>query len=173
MTRLFVLLGFQLAWFATAFSVMAKRPAAGLAMSAAICAAHFMCRRRKARLLVLLVLSGGLGYLADSTLVALGFLRFDPGNTTPGVPLWMVLLWANLALTLDALPRWVTTRLIVLSAAGAIGGAVSYLAGNRFDALDLTSPRAWSVAAVAIEWAIAMPLLVALERLTRAPVGAH
>jgi uncharacterized protein DUF2878 len=164
-TRFAIVLGFQLAWFATAFSAMAKRPALGLAMSALVCAAHLVFRPRRAQLVLLLVASAGVGFVADSILVALGLLTFDVLDATaPGAPLWMLMLWANLALTVDAMPAWIRARLFVLAAAGAIGGPLSYLAGERFDALHLSAPHVLSVGAVAIEWTIAMPLLVILER---------
>lgn len=165
MTRLAILLGFQLAWFATAFSVTAKRPLLGAIMSGAVCGAHFLFRRHRTRLAALVAASGAIGYAADTLLESAGLLSFEvAAPSTPGSPLWMVLLWVNFAVTVDAMPAWITARVAVAAAAGAIGGPLSYIAGEKFDALVLLAPRPLSIAAVAVEWAIAMPLLVWLER---------
>jgi len=166
--RVVGLAGFQIAWFATAFAVAAERALWGTLVSGAVCAAHVIVRTDRVRLLALVAVTSGVGYAADTILGLSGALRFKGGALGGAAsPLWMVLLWANLALTLDALPAWMTRRQSLAALAGAIGGPLSYLAGERFGALALGRPEAWSVAAVSLEWTLAMPLLIAIESRTR------
>jgi len=47
--------------------------------------------------------------------------------------------------------------------AGVIGGPMAYFAGRQLGAIDLADPLVVSLAAIAAEWAIAIPLLLFLD----------
>lgn len=79
------------------------------------------------------LLLGGIGIGMDFLLIQAGVLAFDAG----GMPLWLVLLWLGFASfvwimrsRLLVMPYW------LLGLIGSLGGAMSYLAGYRFDAVS-------------------------------------
>lgn len=77
-------------------------------------------------------------------------------------PAWMVALWVNFACTLHASLRWLLGRPLLAALLGALGGPLSYAAGARLGALSLGGDATGSLVAVAIEWAVALPLLTLL-----------
>lgn len=74
-----------------------------------------------------------LGTAVDTLLLNLGAFAFEPATRL--IPFWLILLWALLATTLrhclawTAQPKW---RAVLL---GAIGGPLSYYAGQRLGAV--------------------------------------
>jgi hypothetical protein len=54
---------------------------------------------------------------------------------------------------------WMRGRPVLTVLMGAVGGPLSYLAGEKLGAIELTQP-VQALAALAVAWAIAMPLLM-------------
>jgi hypothetical protein len=122
-------------------------------------------RRRQARLLGA---AGAVGYAADSVLVLGGVLTFPP-HAVLGWPstAWMVALWVLQAAVLGGAMSWMRGRVALAAVVGAIGGPLAYFAGERMGAAALGPTHPAALAAIAVEWALAMPLLVLLERRAR------
>jgi len=103
-----------------------------------------------------------IGVTLDGILAATGVLAFSDATTSSWpVPLWMVALWGNFVLALDAL-HWLVSRPALASAIGAVGGPLAYLAGARLGAVTLGPTDAGALVAIALEWAVALPLLLFL-----------
>ena len=113
-------------------------------------------------------LAGVVGYAADSVLVLTGVLRFPP-HAVLGWPstAWMVALWVLQAAVLGGAMAWMQGRFALAAVAGAIGGPLAYLAGERMGAAVLGPTQAVALTAIAAEWALAMPLLVWMEMRAR------
>jgi hypothetical protein len=116
----------------------------------------------------LLGLAGVVGYAADSVLVLTGVLTFPP-HAVLGWPstVWMVALWVLQAAVLGGVLSWMQKRLTLAAIVGAVGGPLAYLAGGRMGAAVLGPTQAVALAAIAAEWALAMPLLVWLDQRAR------
>lgn len=153
----------QAGWFACVCGAAAGRPALGIAVVAAIAAASVRGSSSASRKLILLATAGLAGYVADSLLVIAGWMEFPPqaGLGWPSTA-WMTALWVNLAAALRVFPAFLRENPLTAGAAGALGGPLAYLAGESLGALSLQSLR--SVALVGAEWALALPLLFALDR---------
>ena len=104
----------------------------------------------------------GLGLAADLLLVHLAGMRIAGGDGWSAWPqLWMAGLWVQLATALPASLAWLRGRPWLAVAAGAISGPLAYLGGERLGALALPDGW-WPVAAIALVWAIALPLAVVI-----------
>jgi hypothetical protein len=103
-----------------------------------------------------------IGATLDGLLAAAGVLVFPDATTSTWPPAWMVALWGNFALALDAL-QWLANRPALASAVGAVGGPLAYLAGARLGAVALGPTEAAALVAIALEWAVALPLLLFLS----------
>ena len=104
-----------------------------------------------------------IGYLFDSALALTGILGFsDQALTTIGSPspYWMLALWINLAAILRTALDWLSGRFVMAALLGGIIGPPSYLAGEHLGALHLGESLYLTIACVAVEWALAMPLLI-------------
>jgi len=164
---LFNLAVLNLGWFACVLGNAYGLPLFGPAAVAVLLTAHFAVipRDRRLREAAILLLAGVVGYVGDSALVMAGAIGFDPGSG-PGAPtkLWMVAMWLNFATALNSALYWLAGRPLLASLLGALGGPLAYLGGARLGALDFPAGDGWALVLIALEWALAMPLLLALNR---------
>lgn len=162
---------FQLGWFACVIGAAKGLPWVGVLVVLAVIALHLARVRRPVPELRLVGLAMALGLLVDSLLLATGWLSYPAGLWLPGpwgsylAPYWIVAMWALFATTLNVSMGWLRGRPWLAVLMGAVGGPLSYLGGEELGAIELTEPVA-AMAALAVAWAVAMPLLMkAAERL--------
>jgi Protein of unknown function (DUF2878) len=166
--RLVYFAGMQAAWCACVLGAAHDRPLLGPLAVLAFAVLHLTKSRHRWREVTLLAATGFVGYVFDSALVLSGVVTF-PGPITIGwpSPVWMVALWVNLAVTLRSSLDWLSRRYLLAALVGAGSGPPAYLAGVRLGAAQLGG--GWSLLAIAVSWAAAMPLLVWLADRTNAP----
>ena len=109
----------------------------------------------RARLLVGILIVTFVGVVQDSFLTVIGVL--DPVRSVlpfPWTPLWLAALWLNFAsmaaICLSRLGRHTALALV----AGAVGGPLAYLGGERFGAVIFPVGKAAALAALAVAWAL-------------------
>lgn len=156
--------GFQLVWFACILGARAGRPWIGPLVAALSAAVQIGSARDWRVDLALAGVAALVGYAADSALVLAGVLTF-PERAALGwpSPIWMVALWVNLAVTLRRLLGYLLGRYVLGAVFGAIGGPLAYLAGVQMGAARFGIGREAALAVVAVEWLVALPLLLAAE----------
>ncbi|MCC8999322.1 MAG: DUF2878 domain-containing protein, partial [Candidatus Contendobacter sp.] len=94
--------GFQIGWFACVLGGAHGWPWLGVAVTAAIVALHLHRAARPQAEAALILLSGLLGFIADSLLTGMGLLHFPSGQFHPHIaPTWMVALWMAFATTFN------------------------------------------------------------------------
>lgn len=161
MTRtLLSFVGLQAGWFACVLGAAGGHPWIGVAVVSLLAGVQLTMAANPVRLFWTLAGAALLGVGFDGGLTTAGVLQFSPAAAVGWpVPVWMVALWVNLALALPAL-AWLTPRPLTSGAIGAASGVLSYLAGARLDAVVLTPRESVALGLVALEWAIALPLLL-------------
>lgn len=159
----------QAAWWWAV--LLAARGHAGLAavLPVAAVAAHLALRpEARAPLLAAPIAAALYGFATDGLLVALGLLGF-PGGGAP--PAWMAALWAvfgaALTASLRSLASW---RAWAVALVAAVAGPLAYRGGAALGALELPAGDAAGMAAVAVQWAVGLPLLAAVARRAAAAV---
>lgn len=159
-------IAFQAGWLACVFGAAAGRPWLGPLVVVVLLGAQWALWWRSRAALGLLASAAALGFAADSLLTVAGLLSFPARALSEGMsPAWMVVLWPNFASTLLESLSWLEGRYLWAAVLGAIGGPLAYWGGEQFGAIRLAGG---SVAvAVAAEWALATPLLLALASRTR------
>ncbi len=104
------------------------------------------------------------GYAVHSTMGLAGVFEFLP-QARLGAPstVWTVALWINFATALNAALYWLQHRYPIAVLLGALGGPVAYLGGVEFGGLLAPAglPVLIVAVAVAVQWALATPLVVA------------
>ena len=151
---------FQIGWFACVLGAANGLPWLGPVVVAAVVALHLALVRRPLPELYLLLAAMLIGLVLDSLLLATGWLRYSAGLWLPGLaPYWIVSMWALFATTLNVSMGWMRGRPVLTVLMGAVGGPLSYLAGEKLGAIELTQPIA-ALAALSLAWAMAMPLLM-------------
>jgi hypothetical protein len=156
-------LAFQAGWFACVLSAARGHPWLGVAVASVIVGLHLSwvdAPGREARLVGLAVL---MGLVLDSMLVATGWLAYANGQMAAGLaPYWILAMWALFATTMNVTMRWMRNRHVLAALLGLVGGPLSYLAGQRLGAVQFTDTLG-AAAALAVVWAVAMPVLVKLS----------
>ena len=168
MSMLMNFLTFQAGWFATVLGAANGVPWMGPVVVLTVVGIHLRSAGKplaEARLVAAAVL---IGLVADSLLLATGWVAYPNGQWLAGLaPYWIVGLWALFATTLNVSLKWLSGRYLLAAAFGALGGPLSYLAGERLGAMTFVAPWA-ALAGLAIGWGLAMPLLMAIAAKTSA-----
>jgi len=102
-----------------------------------------------------------IGLILDTTWVKQGWLEFAAGwDSSERAPLWILMLWAGLALTLNHSLAWLQSRLVLAAVLGGVSSPFSYMAAARLGAVNIvTESGVWFVG-LGLSWAIALPLLL-------------
>ena len=153
---------FQLGWFACVLGAANGYAREGAIVAALIVALHIARAPRPKREAMLAMAAALLGLVFESALVWAGWVRVDDGIY------WLVALWALFATTLNESLRMLQTRPWIAALFGAVGGPLAYYAGARMGALDFVQPAAM-LAALAVGWAAATPLLLSVARRLNVP----
>lgn len=155
---------FQILWLACVAGAGKGYPWAGLPVLLVFCGYHaYVSSTRKAdfSLLAICVVIGG---ACDTLLLQLGLLRFDqPIPSTAFAPVWILMLWAGFALTLNHSMAFFKGKTAAAIVFGVLGGPLAYWVANHvWSAVQFTAPD-WQVyGALAIVWGVLTPCLLAL-----------
>jgi hypothetical protein len=160
-------IGFQVGWFASIGGAASGRPFLGPVVMGTVLALQLGWARKRTAEVALLLAAGAVGYVADSSLVLAGILGFAPSAGGWPCPLWMVMMWVGLAGTLHSSMAWLLRRPLLTAAFGAVSAPLAYGAGVKAGAAHFGVAPAVATIAVAVEWAVAMPVLIWLAELTR------
>ncbi|MHC5350530.1 DUF2878 domain-containing protein [Metapseudomonas furukawaii] len=154
---------FQLGWLAC---VLASQRPWLLVIVPAILAIHFFWVASWAREGRMIATVFFLGSALDSFLGNLGVFDF-PGESRL-LPLWLALLWALLATTLNHSLAWSARPWWRASLLGALFAPPAYLAGARLADVSLPLGTITTLALLALIWALVLPLLHQLAAISRA-----
>lgn len=150
---------FQSAWFAAVLGAANGMPWLGVVAVPVALAVHLAFSVNRRAELLLALAAGVLGFMIDSALVTAGaFVPIPFVFPRPFSSLWMVMLWVNLATTLNLSMGWLRSRYALAALVGAIGGPLAYYSGAKLGAMSVL-PEPGGLLAIGIAWAVALPLL--------------
>jgi hypothetical protein len=154
----------KLGWVACVFGAAAGRPGIGVAVIAVAVAVHLARSENRAGEVRLLFSAAVIGLIWETLLVSGGVLAYGDGSFQQGLaPYWIVGMWILFATTMNVGMRWLRRSPAVAAIAGAVGGPVSFLAGEKAGAVSFGDPVV-SLAIIAAGWALLLPLLVSLAQ---------
>ena len=168
----------NIGWFACVLGAANGYTWLGPVFVAALVAIHLNLIPARRRELATLAAAALFGYAIDSVMVLAGVFDF-PVQARVGAPstVWMVALWVNFAMALNVAAHWLQHRYLLAALLGGIGGPMAYFSGTQFGGLLAPAGITVLLGAVAVQWAIATPLVVAgaarIGRWTGQPVPAE
>jgi len=157
-------IAFQAAWFAAVLGAAHGMPWLGVVVVPAALALHLALSPNWRPELLLALFAAVTGFVFDSALIAAG--AFSPGPyffPTPFSSLWMVMLWVNLAATMNVSMGWLRGRYALAAVFGAIGGPVAYYSGAKLGAMTRL-PDWGNLVTIGMAWAAVLPLLYWIAR---------
>lgn len=125
---------------------------------AALCAAHLhfsVDPKLEARRLAAV---GLFGLVLESAAQGAGLYAYRGAPDAWLAPAWIVALWILLAATFDASLGWLERRPWLCALLGAAASPLSFSAGVRLGAVDLTLPAPAGLIALSALWFAALPL---------------
>ncbi len=151
---------FKAGWLACVFGAAAGMPLIGVAAVLLAATVHLLMSEDARSESLLLLLAVALGLSWESTLVSAGVVSYEVGNVLPGIaPYWIVAMWVLFATTLNSGMRWLRKRNLVAALAGAIGGPMSFFAGQKAGAVSFSNTGV-ALVVIGIGWAVLLPLMV-------------
>ena len=151
---------FKAGWLASVFTAAASVPAAGATVVTVVVVIHLLRAADVRNEMRLLLFAALLGFGWESLLVSLDLVRYSIGSPVPGMaPYWLVCMWILFATTINFGMRWLHRHVAVAAIAGAIGGPLSFIAGEKVGAVSFPEPEL-SLLVIAVGWAVLLPLLV-------------
>lgn len=151
---------FKAGWLAAVFAAAASLPILGTAAIGIAVAVHLWRSDAPRDELLLLALAAALGFAWESLLVYTGIVQYGANAALAATaPYWIVALWVLFATTLNVGMRWLRKNLLVASVFGALGGPLSFLAGEKAGAVSFSDTSA-ALVVIGLGWAVMLPLLV-------------
>jgi len=153
---------FQLGWFACVLGAANGWPTLGLPVVALAVLVHFWTARKAKREVCLLLICALSGLVFDSALLLTGWIEYPNGIWLPGLaPYWIVIMWILFGTTLNRSLVWMRGRPRLSLLFGAVGGPLTYAAGQGLGAMNMLQPVP-AMAALAVGWGILLPMLFAV-----------
>lgn len=156
---------FQAAWCASIFGAAAGNAWLGPVCMAVLVAIHLLItptRRADSRTIPICTAIGIVAEMLTASISGTSFAAHTPAAAP--IPLWMAAIWPGFATLLNSSMAWMQTRPLIAVAFGAIGGPVAYYGGASAGAVRLGESPAMALAAVAIQYAVLMPILCEIAR---------
>lgn len=157
----------QAGWFACVLGGVRGEMAWGPIAATAIVIVHLAVLSpagERTRELGFIVAVGIAGSLLDTGLHALGVTAYPTSPEGIFVPPWIAALWFLFATLPYHSLGWLRGRPALAFLLGAIGGPLSYLGGVRMGAVDTGPEPVWTWVALAVEYAVVTPLMLACVR---------
>jgi len=104
-----------------------------------------------------IVLPVSIGVCVDLVLAIAGVFEFS--NSSPLLPLWLVVLWIAFAATLTQSLNFLSKNMIVACFFGAIGFPLNYSVGERLGAVSFEESYLITMIILCLLWAILLPVL--------------
>ena len=151
---------FKAGWLACVFTAAASMPIVGTAVVGIAVLAHLFLAPNSRGEFRVLAFAALLGLGWESVLVALGVVQYPSVAESLSIaPYWIVAMWVLFATTINVGMRWLHKSTLVAAIAGAVGGPLSFLAGEKAGAVTFSNPTV-ALVVIGVGWAILLPLLV-------------
>jgi hypothetical protein len=151
---------FQFSWFAAVLGGAHNLDFVGACPALALFAFHLTSNYRRwvsscATILAIVVL----GIVIEVLLLKSGAITYRGSTASASFPpLWILALWLAFATLPDGALSWLSGRTGFQVIFGALGGPLSYIAGEKLGAAELHTSFTYAMTVFAIAWAVATPL---------------
>ena len=156
----FNFISFQSAWL-----VAVNLQQQGLLILIAILIGHFLVSQYRTRDLYTLLCITLIGSLLDLTAAYVGLFAFKEGSL---LPMWLMLLWANFALTFHYSMAWLMRcSLLIQAILGGVFGSLSYFTAHKLGAVDYPLDLSLTIFSLVVIWFLTFPVYVFIARTIR------
>lgn len=159
-------IGYQVIWSIGVFSAARGTPAWGIAAALMFVLVQWSLSAYRRNDGLLLVVAVAMGVGIDGALNGSGWLHYASAQPALLAPAWVLAIWSAFALTINHSLQFLQGRPALAILLGAIGGPLAYTGAARLGAVTWSAPTTQLTIALAVAWALAVPLLCELARST-------
>ena len=157
---------FQSVWFATILGIAQGTIMPGVIGLSLFVGVHLLTFESAKIDLALAALAILIGCIVETAVIQAGLIVYMHNLPFEGVaPAWILILWANLALTLNGCLGWLKGRYLLAAVLGATGAPLSYFGGIKLGAAATDSPLGIVLLTYALIYLVITPLLLHLANL--------
>jgi hypothetical protein len=156
---------FQAVWFLTVIGAAQNLPWLGLVGLMIFAVSHHYTSPTAKTDFQLAAIAILIGIVIETFVVQTELLNYTynlPSNEL--APAWILILWANLALTLNGCLAWLQEKYTLAGILGAVGASASYYGGIKLGAATTDFPIYVPLLAIALVYALITPLLLFIAR---------
>ncbi len=168
--KVFNYFSYYVGWLACVYGAAFNMSAIGVAVAALLVLIHFVLTHTLREEIMMIVVIGVLGTLVDSGQAATGLLVYQGGYAkAPWLgPIWITAIWVLFASTINWSFGWLKGRTWLAVVLGALGGPLSYAAGERIGAVRFQHSYVLTMLALAVIWSLVLPFFFGIaHRMTR------
>jgi Protein of unknown function (DUF2878) len=101
------------------------------------------------------------GFILDTTWISLGWLEYaDTDNITTLAPVWILILWASLALTINHSLAWLQPKPLLAATISGIASPLSYMVAAKLGAVRIVAEDNFWLFGIGASWAVTVPVLL-------------
>lgn len=170
MTNSKILYGINFLWFQAIWWLVVLLQTQSVAFVVMLLILWFLISPTKLADAKLMVLMALIGSIVDSILIGVGLFTFTVPFSLFGmaaewlIPLWLMLLWAAFAGTLNHSLAMFKNQLFAGSIIGALCAPLSYLAGAKFGAVNLGLSSLTAYFLLSAVWFFLFPISAVIAR---------
>jgi hypothetical protein len=151
---------YELGWSCCVLGAAWGYPLSGGGVALILVLVHLWLVEDRRREIYLILVAIMLGLMIDSGQQMLGLFRFKPDGLGLILPFWVFVIWAQFATLFRFALSWLSSRYLLAALFGAIGGPLAYGGGIQLGAAEFGSHPLFTLIALAVIWALVVPLLV-------------
>ncbi len=158
-------LAFQAGWWSAILSAGANLDFIGWLVIVAVLLPWIRISENPRRTVVFVALAFAVGFITESVLIAAGVFGITSGWHPVAwlCPLWLAMMWANFAITLEYCLAWLKKRPVLAAILGGLGGPGTYYAGQPLGVITFHDHVWISMLILAVVWAVITPGLFLLR----------
>jgi hypothetical protein len=98
------------------------------------------------------------GLVVETAFLQIGLFSYNGGEPWTNIaPIWILVLWANFALTMNGCLRWLQGRYLLAAVLGTLGGPLSYFGGIKLGAAAAGTSMPVVLLVIAALYAVVTP----------------
>ena len=159
--NLFNIVGFQASWWGCILGAKYGLEYIGPILMFGFLVTHFLYFTKVNNELYLVLIFAIIGTAIDSLFIVSGIFDYM-GLYFEGVliaPLWITAMWCGFVATVNHSLSWFKGRWVAASILGVYGGPVSYIVGEKFNAIIFLDEFYKTNLILAIVWGLSIPLI--------------
>ena len=166
MKKLFNIIAFQICWWICVIFSSTEMSYIGPLVMILYLFCHYLFITKDLNEFKFIILVGLIGTFFDSLFIVFDIFNYSSSFAliTFIVPTWITAMWVGFATTINHSLKWINNNYYLAFIMGFIFGPLSYLTGEKFDAIQFNASIGLSLTILAFSWGLIMLFILILNK---------